>query len=391
MLDRDAGPLRTQLLNLFAAGADAPLDDDAFDRLALRVFAYAFDHVAAYAAYCRARDRLPGRVGHWTEIPAVPTAAFKEVPLLATGAVAERVFRTSGTTRGPERRGVHAVADLALYRASLRATFQAYLLPDGARLRFLSLMPPAHELRDSSLAFMITDVTDAFGAPGSASFADADGLDYQGLEAAAAKAEDDGEPVLLLGTSAAFIHWLDRLAEDGRAFRLPAGSRLMDTGGFKGRGRRVEPAELRSAYARRLGLGPAHCVNEYGMTEMLSQLYDTSLRDGAGSGVGHGLGIEDGAGDADGPEGVMAGARRKAGPSWVRSVAVDPETLEPLPPGRPGLLRHLDLANLGSVPAIQTEDHGAVDGGGVTLLGRATGAPPRGCSIAMDLLLEGTP
>ena len=76
----------------------------------------------------------------------------------------------------------------------------------------------------------------------------------------------------------------------------------------------------------------------------------------------------------------------------MRSLAVAPETLEPLPTGQPGLLRHIDLANLGSVPAIQTEDFGRVDDRGRVLLeGRAAGAPPRGCSIAMELLLGGAP
>lgn len=370
MLDRDAGPLRTELLNLFAAGVRSPLADDAFDRLARRVFAYTYEHVPAYAAYCRARGRTPDSVTTWTDVPAVPTAAFKEVPLLATGAVAERVFRTSGTTRGPERRGTHAVPDLALYRGSLRPTFEAFLLPDGARPRFLSLMPPADRLRDSSLAFMIADVMEAFGAPGSASFADGSGLDHAGLASAVRAAVGAGEPVALLGTSSAFVHWLDRLEAEGRRLRLPPGSRLMDTGGYKGKGRAVAPGELRAAYTDRLGIAPHHCVNEYGMTEMLSQLYDRALRD-------HVSGV--------------AASNRKAGPPWTRSVAVDPETLEPLPPGTPGILRHMDLANLGSVAAIQTEDYGAVDAAGLVLRGRVAGAPPRGCSIAMDLLLEGAP
>jgi hypothetical protein len=59
----------------------------------------------------------------------------------------------------------------------------------------------------------------------------------------------------------------------------------------------------------------------------------------------------------------------------------------PLPPGGIGLLQHFDVANAGSVLAIQTEDLGVQVTDGFTLLGRATGAAPRGCSIAMDELL----
>ncbi len=371
----DESALADELIALFARGVDVPLTDEKFEVLALRVFRACFEAVPPYAAYCRARDRTPSAVEHWTEIPAVPTAAFKALRLSAPGKPAERVFRTSGTTRGPERRGEHHVPDLALYRASLRPTFEAFLLPDGARPRMLSLMPAPDVLPDSSLAFMIADVMATFGAPGSATMASAGGVDFEALERAIVGggatgdvAEADERPVLLLGTTAAYIHWLDALARDGRKVRLPEGSRLMDTGGYKGAGRRVTPDALRQAYADRLGL-PAHaCVNEYGMTELLSQYYDSGLRDAT--------------------RGVEA-APRKQGPPWLRTVAVEPETLAPLPAGQTGLLRHLDLANLGSVLAVQTEDLGRVDQRGVALEGRVPGATPRGCSLAMDLLMGG--
>jgi hypothetical protein len=366
MLDAEGQELRDELLTLMRAGGASLLDPARFREMAQRVFAYNYHHVPAYAAYCRARGRDPDGVGDWTEIPAVPTAAFKELVLRAEGATTERVFRTSGTTRGPERRGEHHVADLSLYRASLRAGFEAFLLPDRPRLAFFSLVPPAEQVPDSSLSFMVDDVQRAFGAQGSDTFASALGLDLDRLDAAAVAMMAAGRPVVLLGTSAAFIHWLDRLEASDSRHALPAGSRLMDTGGYKGGGRQVDPDTLRQAYQERLGI-PGHlCVNEYGMTEMLSQLYDTVLR-------------ERHVGRSSPP--------RKAAPPWVRSLAVDPETLEPRPAGQSGILRHLDLANIGSVAAIQTEDFGRVDEDGVVIEGRATGAPPRGCSIAMHLIL----
>jgi hypothetical protein len=369
MLDPQGETLADELRRLMERGAAHHLDDSAFDDIARRVFAYNFERVRPYAAYAGARGMDPASVAHWTEIPAVPTAAFKDLTLLARGATAEAVFRTSGTTRGPERRGEHHVADLSLYRASLRPTFATFVLPDRVQLPVFSLVPAAAEMPDSSLAFMVQDVMAHFGA-GGGSYASLDGLDLPGLEYALAEATANDSPVLLLGTSAAFIHWLDALTAANRRHALPEGSRLMDTGGFKGGGRQVAADELRSGYERRLGV-PAHrCVNEYGMTEMLSQLYDTILRD-------HHAGRQRPA--------------RKAGSAWTRSVAVDPETLDPLPAGRTGLLRHVDLANLGSVAAIQTEDLGRVDEHGVVLEGRAVGATPRGCSIAMDLLLRGGP
>ncbi|NIR43120.1 MAG: acyl-protein synthetase, partial [Gemmatimonadetes bacterium] len=56
--------------------------------------------------------------------------------------------------------------------------------------------------------------------------------------------------------------------------------------------------------------------------------------------------------------------RFKVAPDWVRTQVVDAETLEPLPYGEVGVLRHYDLANLYSVMAVQTDDLGvAVEGG----------------------------
>lgn len=378
-MNDDFRTLRKALLDLFEDGVDATPDDARFDGLARRVFELQFRSVDVYRAFCERRGVTPRSLHHWSEIPAVPTDAFKEVTLLARPADADsRVFRTSGTTRGAERRGTHVVSDPALYDASLVPTFQAFVLPDDARPVMLSLMPPAHELTDSSLAYMITTLLHRFGAPGSAHYASVhNGLDGDGVVAALRRAEADGVVVALLGTSLSFVRLLERMVSRGERVRLPEGSRLMDTGGYKGVGRRIEPAALRSLYGERLGIGPEYCVNEYGMTELCSQCYDTVLRD------------RDRDRDRGPGAGVVENGRRKTGPPWLRSRVVDPETLGPVRAGAVGILQHYDLANLGSVMAVQTADLAREVEGGFVLVGRASGAPPRGCSIAMDLLLSG--
>lgn len=361
--------LRSTLLSRFRDGLDRPMTDAEFDGLALDAFRYNFERCAPYAAYCRRRNRTPEAVDHWTAVPAVPTAAFKEVALTAgPTADAERVFSTSGTTGGRERRGRHFVLDLDLYDGSLLPNFAGHVLPDGARPVMLSLVPHPTDWPDSSLAYMVDRVVDHFGAAGSAVHAHPEhGLDMEGLDHDLGRLEAESRPVCLLGTSAAFIRWLDRLEREGRRYRLADGSRLMDTGGYKGGGRRVAEPELRAAYVDRLGIPESHAVNEYGMTELLSQYYDATLRDAAAGRSAH---------------------RRKVGPPWIRHRVVDPETLAPVPEGEVGILQHFDLANLDSVCAVQTEDTARKVDDGFVLLGRATGAPPRGCSIAMDLLMR---
>ncbi len=359
---RDARGIRESLRALMRPGGAAALSDRRFNDLALQTFRFQFQHNESYRRYCARRGCIPEAVTDWRDIPAVPTAAFKEVAL-CTGAVsaAALTFRTSGTTRGSERRGTHYLLDASLYEESLLAGFRSFLLPDRARMRMIALTPPSSELPDSSLSYMISTLLRELGTAESAGFAHASsGIDCDALRRALAEAQ---EPVCLLGTSLAYLHFLDALGN--ARIRLPAGSRLMDTGGFKGERREITAPEMQQRYTAQLGIPAQYCVNEYGMTELCTQYYDVTLKLGS------------------------ATARRsKAGPPWVRARVVDPETLESVSRGETGILQHFDLANLYSVSAILTEDLAREEPDGFVLLGRAPGAMPRGCSIAMDMLLQ---
>jgi phenylacetate-coenzyme A ligase PaaK-like adenylate-forming protein len=358
--------LRERLLSVIRSGR--ALEDAEFNALALDVFRHQFECNAPYRAFCERRGVHPDALDDWLRIPAVPTDAFKAAPLVCGAAnEAVAVFETSGTTAGAERRGRHYFPELALYDAALAESFAAHMLPDGARLPMLALVLPAAEAPNSSLSHMIERVMREFGAEGSDYFLGTEGLDAERLLAALERAEASWEPVCLLGTSFAFVHLLDELEARGRQLRLASGSRLMDTGGFKGRSREVRREELYAALEAALGVPVAWCVNEYGMTEMSSQFYDTL---------------------AGAPEGSAVEARLHAGPPWLRTRAVDPETMEPLPQGAVGILRHWDLANLNSVLALQTADLGVVEPGGIRVLGRARGAEARGCSLAVEELLR---
>ena len=356
--------LRDDLIAVMGAGVGTPLPDADFDHLARRSFEHQCARNPVYAGFCASRGVLPGSWATWRELPPVPARAFRE-PGLVAGGEAEAVFRTSGTTSAGARRGEHHVRDLPLYHASLLPNFEAHLLPDGARPPMISLIPSPRQVSDSSLSHMIGVVEDRL-ARWTRYFVDAGGrIDESGLCTTLREAEADGEPVLVVGTAFAFAHLLDSLAGRGTRFRLPAGSRVMETGGFKGRARTVPREELYGAIQRQLGIPSRWIVNEYGMTEMLSQFYEPVL---------------------------TGGARLHRAPPWVRTRVLDPATLEPLPAGREGLLCHFDLANLGSVCCLLTEDRGIeppeAEGRGFQVLGRNPGAEPRGCSLAMDALMR---
>lgn len=332
---------------------------DRFNELALRAFEAQFHGNPPYGALCRRRGVRPGSIGQWQDVPLVPATAFKHLELITGPRPPDcRVFETSGTTQGPRRRGRHFVPRLGLYRASAVGHFGRHLLPEGQRLPLVSLIPSPEEAPASSLSCMMGLVAEAL-CDGVRWAVDAAGtVDLQALEEAAR-----GGPVLLAGTALALLHVVEDFGGTGR-LRLPAGSRVMETGGFKGLARSVTRGELYEGIAEVFGVDPGRIVNEYGMTELLSQLYEPVLTEGE----------------------AARGVHRP--PPWLGVRAVDPVTLEERGPGEEGLLAFFDLANLGSVCGVLTEDVGAVGSEGVRLRGRVAGAEPRGCSRAMDELMS---
>jgi hypothetical protein len=321
---------------------------------------YQSSRVAPYAQLCAAQ--VTSLAEDWA--PALPTDVFRYARVSSFSASEDtHVFRTSGTSSGP--RGVHAFRDLALYDAAAQAHARRMLFPDVDRMTLIMLAEHPARARESSLSYMLGRF-EAWFSTAPATWCLRDGsLDTDALVASIERSVATQTPVAILGTSFAFVFAEDALGD--RQFALPRGSRIMQTGGYKGRSREVEPAALREQLSRRYGLDEAYVVAEYGMTELSSQLYEVSLRDRF--------------------EGHPSPRRHLVAPAWVRATPVHPETLRPLGPDEVGVLRIDDAANLDSVSAILTSDiatRAASEPGGVFLLGRAAGANLRGCSLSVE-------
>lgn len=363
--------ITADVLDFIERHANASLDlepaiDAEFDRLALEVFAFQYAHSKIYRGFCDRRGRTPDGVTSWVDIPAVPTSAFKSLELGC--APAEKTFLTSGTTQGRETRGRHHIPRLELYHRSALPHFRRMVLPDGVTPRLVGLLASPEQLPDSSLAHMVELVRNEECDSGEYLIG-ADPFDPAKAETRLRELADDGKPLLLIGVRVAFTALLDHLSATQSTIELPPDTRIVDTGGPKG-GRTLSDAGFLAACWHRLGISGYYCVNEYGMTELCSQYYDDVLAE------------------------RFAGTnrkRRKVGPAWLRTRAVDPVTLEAVPDGTPGLLCHVDLANALSVLAVQTEDLGDLEGRRFALRGRAPGAEPRGCALALADLLAANP
>lgn len=350
---------------------------DRFEEVALAVFAFQHQRVAAYRRLCAARGVSPATVVDWREVPAVPALAMKRMALHADEP--REVFRSSGTTGGgaaaaatsaaaplpDDDRSTHYQPYPDLYRQAIDCSFPRCCL---SRLRtpapMLSLVPGREQAPDSSLAFMAAHVLDRWGAADSTTAFGERGVDVTRARSWLSARQRDGRPALLFATSFALAQLLEALARRFLHFRLAPGTVVFDTGGYKGRHQELSRHDLLARLHTWLGVPPEQVVREYGMTELSSQCYTR-------------LGAVAPEGD---PELFLA-------PHWVRVRVLHPETLAEQPAGEPGLIAVFDLANAGSVPHLLTEDVGVAHAEGFHLLGRAAGAELRGCSLTVEDLL----
>jgi hypothetical protein len=460
-----------ELIRASAGGAAGPVGD--FEELALQLFALQFEHNTPYQSLCETRGLSPRAIEHWSQIPSVPTSAFKDLELTCLSAgERQAVFHSSGTTGQKLSRHYHSADSLALYRAALLAWFRARVplergtsnsveagerggrapgsgtiqnpkeanqgnkAPTGSEnasridalgspkgepsqkrsptlnspyssasfpslpsvqmnrsggWRWVILTPPPAEAPHSSLVYMFETIRQAAGAPESAFLGQAlpDGswrLDAETATKLTSQAAEDAQPVMVLGTAFSFVHWLDYLADRNLRFKLPAGSSALETGGYKGRSRRLPKAELDALITEHLGIPPNQIICEYGMSELSSQAYDKCGVRNSECGIQSPDALPQHSAFHTPHSALLDSPLRTPHsafhfPPWTRVQIISPESGAEVAEGETGLLRGFDLANVYSVMAIQTEDLAIRRGDGFELLGRAALAEPRGCSL----------
>jgi hypothetical protein len=403
-----------QQLSSFAArlrdSIASGFQNEDFDALAVELFVLQFEHNALYQRFCHLRKTTPSTVcsirgitpsfsGRWTEIPFIGPAAFKNfeiscIPLTARTAV----FHSSGTTEQTPSRHFHNAESLVVYEASLWKWFAANVasgtpnsgsassgidradseigVPSARQFQFILLTPPPAQVPHSSLVHMFETVRQKMGGAESVFVGKVaeDGtwsLDF----AAAISALGDNpkseirNPKLILGTAFSFVHLLDYLVERDLRVELPAGSRVMETGGYKNRSRTMPKPELHALITERLGVPRENIICEYGMSELSSQAYAVTSDKWRV------------VGNDDATRHLSPVIHCFHFPPWSRVQIISPETGREVAEGETGLIRVFDLANVFSVAAIQTEDLGIRRGDGFELIGRAQLAEPRGCSL----------
>lgn len=301
----------------------------------------------------------------------MPIRAFRASPASLWGSVDKlRIFRSSGTTSGPDGRSWSGFSEEGrrFYKASCLTSFfgvlETRLLPftgDFLNMSLISLIPPVEKWPDSSLAQMIA----WFGEVWPLAYAAEDSPHV--FQALTKQMSPSANPLCIAGTAFHFVNFLDAWSRLGLPkFSLPPGSFLIETGGTKGKSRAIERSELYALMSDAFNLNESFIVSEYGMCELASQAWDFADTSGSSENV----------------------KRSFKFPWWVKTaVMTHPSRSSPV--GEGALLiqdfARVDLYSSNVSLPIQTEDlaHLALDGS-FSLRGRVPFAPLKGCSMRAE-------
>ena len=245
---------------------------------------FSSNHNAAYRKICEARNLTPGVVEHWTQIPAVPTAAFKEldltclapanaprfsIPAARRNKVPAGIFTVRSRWRFMKRRLGLVSSSSAFGQAAERqpsaalAGVQALACgcgDEGFRLIVSRRQRLKRRIRPSFTCLKPCGESWARRKQRFVGKLAADGawtLNFDAALAALNSSPVTRHPSLLLGTAFSFVHLLDYLAEKNLRFDLPAGSRVMETGGYKNRSRSMPKTDLHQLITEKLGVPPS--------------------------------------------------------------------------------------------------------------------------------------
>ena len=299
---------------------------DAFDALACDVFAHQFRWNAPYARVrAQPRHHRSRAAAHRGRDSGRPRRRVQRRRAVHGRARTRRaVVRNQRHDAEPQRAALPRIA------AALRSGAAGRLRSRDARRRRAAALRDAGA-RSARTPALLARLHDGDGRARTrrrsrpAGICTTTRIDVARLRADVARAHADGVAVCVATTAFALVALLDELDAAGRTLPLPPGSRVMETGGFKGRTRVVGRDELYARAAAAFAIDESAIVAEYGMTELSSQYYDS-------------------------PASRWSARRIKLPVPWLRPIVVD-VTGKPLPDGIVGAIRHIDCANRSSVVA----------------------------------------
>jgi len=277
-----------------------------------------------------------------SEIPLLPIRAFKELDLIVDGKRPAITFRSSGTGSMPHSR--HLVADTVIYQTAIENGFNEHFDTESSTI--LCYAPGYSDNPDSSLLWMMNHLVKN-DPTGLSRFLPLDQPLTRDQINQLARPERN---IILFGAAFGLLDLLDAGSDP-----LPESSHIIETGGMKTYRREMSKKKLRSKLSEGFGIPGSQIHSEYGMCELMSQMY-------------------------------AIGSPWFTFPHWMHACARDP--LNPsrmCNSGEEGKIGIIDLANIYSCPFILTEDRGVMNSEGkLSISGRWNPANLRGCNFLID-------
>ncbi len=269
-------------------------------------------------------------------IPSLPIAFFKDKEVITGKFKPEKIFESSGTTG--IQTSSHLVKSIGLYEQSFEKAFKLFY-GDIDEWCVLALLPAYLERENSSLVYMAQKMIDTCGHPKSGFYL----YNFEELNTTLKQLEAQGQQTLLLGVTFALLDFSEQYPQQLKH------TKVMETGGMKGRGKELTKRELHGILKDRFGIDKINA--EYGMTELMSQAY--SCGDG-----------------------------KYICPPWMKVLVRSEDDPLLISTFGTGILQIIDLANMNSCSFIATDDIGIVyEDGSFEVLGRLDNADLRGCSL----------
>ncbi|GAA5222152.1 LuxE/PaaK family acyltransferase [Membranihabitans marinus] len=222
-------------------------------------FLYQYRTNEVYRRFCDLLNRTPSTISSIKNIPYLPISTFKNHKVVSGNLEIQQTFRSSGTTLS--NRSQHYVADIDLYNTVSQHLFETVYGPIN-QYCVLALLPSYLEQGHSSLIHMVNHFISLSNCSGSGFFK----YNFQDLALTVDRMHSSGYKILVIGVSYALLDFASTLDLDWSDDVV-----VMETGGMKGRKKEMLRNELHRELKDNLCLDQVH--SEYGMTELLSQLY----------------------------------------------------------------------------------------------------------------------
>ncbi len=305
--------------------------NETFEAVALEVFRYQYENVAVYRNYVDVLGKNVAEIQSLSAIPFLPISFFKTHQVVGNKQEAQLVFESSGTTGMLSSK--HYVTRPAIYEKSLLNGFEK-AFGDPKQYCFVALLP------NYLLVYMVNHLMSESKHPKNGFYL----YNHEELYATLQELEAQKQPTLLFGVSFALLDFAEKYALSLRT------TKVIETGGMKGRRKEITRAELHQTLCQ--AFGTSGIYSEYGMTELLSQGYSQKQDE-------------------------------YHCPPWLRVVLREVnDPFSYVKQGEKGGINIIDLANLYSCSFIETQDLGCINSNGsFSVLGRFDTSDVRGCNL----------